>query len=77
MKVFNLVILLALGDRLLRAETETVEDDEGNLIVRDIPGSSRERVCDITTNTRYCPDLLQLRLVPRLHRVAVLSTFIF
>lgn len=50
MKVFNLVILLALGDRLLRADTETVEDDDGTLIVRDVPGSSRERVRTINCN---------------------------
>lgn len=47
MQVFNLVILLALGERLLRADTEIVENNDGDLVVRDIEGSVRERVSSI------------------------------
>lgn len=44
MQVFNLVILLALGERLLRADTTIEENDEGELVEVEREGSVRERV---------------------------------
>lgn len=46
LQIFNLVILVALGERLVRAETETVEDEDGNLTLQDVEGSVRRKVSE-------------------------------
>lgn len=62
MQLFNVVILVALGERIVRPEFEFREDDDGNVTRFEVSGSVRRKV-----RPPAPPSSCRLHAQPRLH----------